>query len=329
MGAIDGRQFADHIVGMSDSGNPPFEEYLEAKVEVDDASLHQKTFERFTSLLSTIDSPRILDVGTGTGAMIRRLLGIQLKGDAIIQGLDTESTSLQRAKMLIGTQLRQTGGEINEDEGQIVSIENELRKTIQFLKGDFLSKSIRESLITIPYHCITANAFMDLVPPNEAVHIVSDLLVPGGIFYTTINYDGITSLFPSYGDASFENELLSIYNDSMDKRERAGLPVGGSRTGSRIYNILIDRGFVIEGFGASDWSVFPWDGRYAGSEALLLRRIVQNIYREAKEEGKKKSQRDQNREQLNRWLEDRMDRISTGELALVVHQTDLLSRMSA
>ncbi|PKM35094.1 MAG: hypothetical protein CVV06_18100 [Gammaproteobacteria bacterium HGW-Gammaproteobacteria-10] len=48
------------------------------------------------------------------------------------------------------------------------------------------------------YDVITAHAFMDLVPLQQTLSDFCAWLEPGGLFYTTINSDGETVLFPPY-----------------------------------------------------------------------------------------------------------------------------------
>ena len=297
-----------------------FQDYLEAKYAVDEESLHKRTFHRFTDLLSAVDSPRVLDIGTGTGAMIHRLLSLPLKGDPAIIGLDIDSTNLQRAKMLIGTELRQMGGEVSEDGLGIESIHRGQKLAVELLRGDFLSEALRKTLGATGFHCITAHAILDLLPLDDAVAFVSELLVPGGLFYTTINYDGVTSLLPSFSDREFEKELLATYNRSMDERESGGKSVGGSRTGFEVFDVITRHGLAVEGFGASDWSLFPWEGRYADGEARFLRSIIETMHAE----GLKHPHLDGSG--LEQWRSERLDLVKRSGLALIVHQTDSLAR---
>ncbi len=167
---------------------------------------------------------------------------------------------------------------------------------------------------------MTANSFMDIVPLLETVHTVRKLLTENGLFYATINYDGLTELMPDYCEPVLENCILQNYNDSMDRRRYSGKKTGGSRTGSRLVGALLKSNFSILNFGSSDWQIFPQSKRYRRGEKYFLQCILHFIYNQLQTE----HAIDGN--QLKTWYRDRMSDVDMNILCLLTHQTDILAK---
>ena len=74
-----------------------FQAYLEAKAPLDQASLDRDLFERFRGSLEADPAPRLLDLGTGTGAALRRVLSFAAAGDLELTGLDSDARGLGAA----------------------------------------------------------------------------------------------------------------------------------------------------------------------------------------------------------------------------------------
>jgi len=85
---------------------PSFAEYLEAKFELDSASLAPAVLDAFRARLRRLPSPRILDVGTGTGAMLRRLAAMGLRGEPLLVGMDRDAATLAAGKSVVARALR-------------------------------------------------------------------------------------------------------------------------------------------------------------------------------------------------------------------------------
>ena len=56
------------------------------------------------------------------------------------------------------------------------------------------------------------------------------LLRPGGMFYFTINFDGLTALEPQV-DPDLDERVIRLYHQTMDERRVDGRPAGGRRAG--------------------------------------------------------------------------------------------------
>ena len=299
-----------------------FQDYLEAKYAVDDDSLNRKVFQAFAGDLSSYDSPRILDIGTGTGSMIRRVLLsdlVRLSGKVEWIGLDIEKKNLKSAAAFIPRDIKANGWKTEIGHHHILAERDGCNLSIDLLQGDILNPAVEGKLKERPFSFIIAHAILDLLPLKKVGGIIWDLLEPGGKLYSTINYDGRTDLVPVYSDISFEKKLLQEYDRSMDQRRASGLRCGGSRTGSLLHGKLVQQGFSILDFGASDWSVGPSRGAYRGKDGVFLTAIVNTMYLE----GLKHAVLDER--SMHAWHRRRMGNIDERNLFLISHQTDILA----
>ena len=305
------------------------QDYLEAKRRVDLRCLNRYVLGAFRKLIEAVRDPALLDLGTGTGLMIRKLAAMRLNGNARIIGVDLDEGSCLAAVGFIKHDLAHFGYQSTTENrsqaetglcGRIQAQREECCLHIEVKAGDVLAAGTPWRPHGLQFDAVTANAFVDLLPLKDIVALVRRLLKPGGLFYTTINYDGMTTLLPLSTDVDFEEELLLCYNRSMELRRAGGRATGGSRTGSRLYGVLLEQGFGILGWGSSDWSVVPKQGRYGPGEANFIRAILQMIHDEGWNSGKLPQRK------LERWLSERLEALERGGLSFMNHQIDALAQ---
>ena len=110
-----------------------------------------------------------------------------------------------------------------------------------------------------PADVLIANAVLDLVDVPAVLPGLLRLLVPGGVYWFTINYDGETIFEPGH---PLDNQVMQAYHRDMDERVRYG-PAGDSRTGRRLFHHLRAAGAPALAAGSSDWVVSAGpDGSY-------------------------------------------------------------------
>ncbi len=298
--------------------------YLEAKYPLDSVSLNRRVRRRFRRRLERLESPRLLDLGTGTGAMLRRCLTLNLKGSPLLVGIDSDAGSLALAREKIALL-----------QGQPVAMPAAAgvqgAPRIRLLRLDLVKAALGRmpptGLAAGGFDCVTAHALMDLLPLEPVIDWVWALLRPGGLFYASLNYEGLTKFLPAGAHRNFEAALLEEYNRSMDERRVAGLGSGGSRSGSRLLSALAGQGFSLLASGRSDWKIRPPHPRPGGSggpggdESVLLPTLLAMIYREAL-----------NRQsfpgrggELESWYEGRMRAVRERRLGLRVRHLDVLA----
>jgi SAM-dependent methyltransferase len=301
----------------SNSAGVAFADYLEAKFALDERSLNAEVrrvcIERLAARRGGL---RWLDVGTGTGAMVRRLLERLPSLSLEITALDRDAGVLDVASSTIRAQLERLGHRTRADRTSIEAESPSRRARVDFrccALFDF------EPVRRAPCDLITAHAFMDVVPIAPALRRFSEWLTPGGLLYTTLNYDGDTVLFPVYGDERFESRILDQYDASMESRRVQGESTGGARSGRRLHSLLSGTGFDVIAYGSSDWNITPREGTYRDQDADVLRALLACIHAEAERHP------EIDRYTLDMWYSHRSAQLVSAELGMIVHQLDILA----
>jgi hypothetical protein len=145
------------------------------------------------------------------------------------------------------------------------------------------------------------------------------LLVPGGVYWFTINYDGESIFMPAH---PHDDKVLRAYHRDMDERVRYGRPAGESRTGRGLFHHLRAAGAPALAAGSSDWVVTAGpDGEYPDDEAYFVRSILDTIRDALRDRHERVAPAD-----LADWLAERGRQLAAGELVYIAHQLDFAGR---
>ncbi len=294
-----------------------FDEYLDAKYALDNRSFNSAVKAAFLSALECHTRLSCLDVGTGAGAMLRRLINANPRLSLSLTGLDYQSELLDMARTKVRRQLDNQGFSVNSDGRDICGkgVDREIRVSFECGRLDeFFLKSNHT------FDLITTHAVMDLLPLRPTLEKFTTRLTDGGLLYSTINYDGDTLLLPGYVDPTFERQLLDNYNTSMEKRRISGELTGGAYAGRRLHTALTKTGFKIIAVGSSDWNITPLDGVYRDQDDICLAALLDMI------RGENADCVDINASALSDWYEHRLYQLDQGQLGMIVHQLDILAR---
>jgi SAM-dependent methyltransferase len=286
--------------------------YLAAKTTVDDRALNPQVLAELSRLMPS-GAPRVLEVGAGLGTMVARLLdwGVVGAGEYVLLDADRQLLDCSRGWLRDWATARGVRSDLLPDGLQVGDLR--VRLVHAELAG-YLEAGPRE-----PADVLIANAVLDLVDVPAVLPGLWRLLVPGGVYWFTINYDGESIFAP---DSPYDDQVMRAYHRDMDERIRYGRPAGESRTGRRLFQHLRDAGAPALAAGSSDWVVYPApDGSYAADEAYFLRTILNTI-------------RDALRERqdwvepahLADWLAMRHRQLAAGELVYIAHQLDFAGR---
>ncbi len=276
-----------------------FIRYLAAKQTVDDRALNTHVYETLRAELppGPLD---VLEVGAGTGAMLDRLVarGLLAAGGRYT-AVDADPANVAAA---LERYSRRTSP---------LSVSWEAADVYDFARR----KRGRRA-----WDLLIAHAFLDLVDAPRLLPELLALLRPGGLFYFTINFDGLTILEPPV-DPGFDEQVIDLYHRTMDERTADGRPAGDSRSGRHLLWQLPAAGAEILAAGASDWVVVPSRGGYAADEADFLRAILGFF------EQSLSGRPELNPARLAGWLARRRAQIEAGELIYVAHQMDVCGRV--
>ncbi|MCD6681225.1 MAG: class I SAM-dependent methyltransferase [Burkholderiaceae bacterium] len=295
---------------------PDFADFLDAKFDLDERSLAADVRRDCFDAIAQRDRLRCLDIGSGTGAMPLRLLdGCTGVRSIDIVALDRDERLLARARRKLAAYLQQRGFDrLHGNEDRLEARDAHRRIGLHFRCCDVARFEPRAGE---RYDLVTAHAFMDLVPMRPLLARIADWLAPGGLFYATLNYDGQTTLFPSYADEAFEAALLRRYDQSMEERRVGDQPTGGAWSGRRLHARLSEAGFDVLAWGSSDWNLVPRRGQLRGSDEVVLAVLLGALKRE--------NEAHCDARRLDAWHRDRCLQLGAGRLGAIVHQIDVLA----
>ncbi len=301
-----------------------FAEFLDAKFDLDERSLARDVRNECFTRLAARARLRCLDLGSGTGAMIRRLIDADLpSGSLEFVALDRDPALLERARAALaalltdrGFALRNAAPDDNADRIEASDGRHHVAVRFACCDADDFEPDSGER-----YDLVTAHTFLDLVPMRPLLERISGWLAPGGLLYATLNYDGETAFFPQYADAELEQRLLERYDASMEERRLDGQPTGGARSGRRLHTMLPQAGFEVVAYASSDWNAVPHGGRLRAADAVVLSVLLEALRRE--------NEAHCDPERLAAWYRDRRGLLEAGRLGAIVHQIDILSVLAS
>jgi hypothetical protein len=286
--------------------------YLVAKTTVDDRALNRHVLAELCRLMPA-GAPQVLEVGAGLGTMVARLMdwGVVGAGEYVLLDADRQLLDDSRRWLRDRAAARGLRSDLRPDGLQV----GDLRVRLEHAElGRYL-----EAAHGARADVLIANAVLDLVDVPAVLPGLLRLLVPGGIYWFTINYDGESIFEPGH---PHDDQVMQAYHRDMDERVRYGRPAGDSRTGRRLFHYLQAAGAPALAAGSSDWVVSAGpDGNYLGDEAYFLRSILSTIQNALRSREDRVAPAD-----LADWLAVRGRQLATGELVYIAHQLDFVGR---
>ena len=286
--------------------------YLAAKTTVDDRALNRPVLAELRRLMPA-GAPRVLEVGAGLGTMVARLLdwGVLGAGEYTLLDADRQLLDGSRRWLCDWAAARGLRGEPLPDGLQIAELRVRL---VHAELGGYL-EAAHGALADV----LIANAVLDLVDVPAVLPGLLRLLVPGGGYWFTINYDGETIFAPGH---PHDDQVMRAYHRDMDERVRYGRPAGESQTGRHLFHHLRAAGAPALAAGSSDWVVSAGpDGSYAGDEAYFVGSILSTIENALRSRADRVDPAD-----LADWLAVRRRQLAAGELVYLAHQLDFAGR---
>jgi hypothetical protein len=283
--------------------------YLAAKKTVDDRALNRSVLAELSRLVPA-DRCRVLEIGAGLGTMVARLLEwrVVVAGEYTLLDVDRRLLHDSRAWLCEWAGARGLPAEPLPDGVRLGDLRVRL---VEAELGDYLAAGHGE-----PADLLIANAFLDLVDVPAVLPGLLRLVVPGGGYWFTVNFDGESIFQP---DHPHDDEVLGAYHRSMDHRVRYGRSAGEARTGRHLFGHLRAAGAPPLAAGASDWVVLAGpDGTYPDDEAYFVEAILRTIQDELADPEAPAGLAD--------WLAVRRRQLDSGELVYVAHQLDVAGR---
>ena len=286
--------------------------YLAAKTTVDDRALNRHVLSELRRLMPA-GAPQVLEVGAGLGTMVARLMdwGVVGAGEYILLDADRQLLDCSRRWLHDWAAARGLRCDVLPAGLQVGDLRVRL---VHAELGSYL-EAAHGPLADV----LIANAVLDLVDVPAVLPGLLRLLVPGSVYWFTINYDGESIFAPSH---PHDDQVMQAYHRDMDERFRYGRPAGESRTGRHLFHHLRDAGAPALAAGSSDWVVCPSpDGSYPADEAYFLGSILNTIQNALRNREDRVEPAD-----LANWLAERGRQLAAGELVYIAHQLDFAGR---
>jgi SAM-dependent methyltransferase len=264
--------------------------YLEAKRSVDDRALDRRVRDRLLDELPA--EPRVLEAGAGTGVTVPRLLDWGVTAGSY-RGVDRDAGVLDiaRERRLAELDATPTDGGFRVADLDVTFDRGEALEALAGDRGDL----------------VVAQAFLDLVPVDEALDAFEAALAPGGLVYAPITFDGGTVFQP---DHPADEAVVAAYHEAID-----GRPGRDVHAGRHLLDRCREREGDLLAVGASDWVVHPRDGRYPDDERYFLATILGFVESAVETPG------------IDAWLRTRRRQLEAGRLSYVAHGYDVCYRV--
>lgn len=298
-----------------------FQRYLSAKKSVDDRALNHQVQAALLERLGRFEKPlRVLEIGAGIGTMLERLLAWGLPDQLDYTGIDAQPENIAAAWERL---TRWADINAYQFTGSTLGEPVELKRGNQRLRVRFEASDLLEfadrSQGQQPWDLQIAHAFLDLMDIPATLPRLFEMIRAEGLFYYTINFDGVTSFEPSI-DPEFDARVEHLYHRTMDERMTDGRPSGDSQAGRHLFGYLQAAGAALLAAGPSDWVVFPQAGRYQHDEAYFLHFIIHTLHTALV------GHPELDQIKFDRWIAQRHNQIERGELIYIAHQLDFLGQ---
>ena len=214
-----------------------FTHYLAAKKTVDDRALNRHVWEALANRVRSAGRLRVLELGAGIGTMVERAWewGL-LTGEVAYTLLDADAACIAAVPERLTAWAKGRGIEAERLGERRLQLRGGARRvTLDFVAADALEFAQRDHAEL--WDMLIAHAFLDLIDVPAALPHLLALLRPGGLFYFTLNFDGVTTFEPVL-DPALDAQIERLYHETMDRRIVNGLSSGDSRTGRHLFTHL-------------------------------------------------------------------------------------------
>jgi len=290
--------------------------YLAAKRVIDDNALNQHVWQVLWKQPLPAE-PMVLEAGAGIGTMLIRLLEQARLPAGRYLTLDRQAAYLTEAERRHRAWAADQGIGIDWRPDGLHLTARGLDLQVEYRQADI---SLAQPVVPAgSVDLLLAHALLDLVDLPAVLPRLLDCLAPGGWFYFSLNFDGVTSFQPEI-DPDLDRQIEDLYHRSMDQRRVGGAASGDSRTGRHLLGMLVHLNQEILAAGGSDWVVHPRRGGYLPEERRLVEAVLEAVDHELA------GHPAIDRQAFADWLRARRAQLEAGTLVYLAHQLDVVGR---
>ena len=205
---------------MTGSGEYSYPRYLTAKKSIDDRAINQTVLAGVRRRLAhgaAERALRILEIGCGIGTMVERVMDWNLARHCRYTAVDRDPGHIEQARIRLGGWAAANGYRLTLLEGEAYRLaKNHRELVLRLLRADAHGLSPGAHGLK---RCdlVLAHAFMDLADIEHLLPLLRQMLLPGGLLYFTLNFDGQTVIMPEVSP-DLDRHIVDLYHLSMDLR---------------------------------------------------------------------------------------------------------------
>ncbi len=290
-----------------------YHRYLEAKRSIDDASLSTRIIASLKKCIQPRKRVRAVEMGSGIGTMLTRLLEYGVLGDSEYFMVDKDASRLTRCRAYMEEWALSTQFDLENEGGELILTDGNTSCHVSMINGEAVE--FARGWSGPPFNLLVAHLFLDLLNVRKSLPIFTDLLDDEGVFYFANVFDGLTRILPS---SEMNRKIIEAYHSVMNKKSESW-GYNKSDTGSEVLSLLIESDYMemIEA-GCSDWVVFPRNGTFSIDERDFLHFMIDTIHEALLSHPQMKE------DDINSWARLKYEQIDEGRMALIAHQLDVL-----
>jgi len=294
-----------------------YPKYLAAKKSIDDKALNRHVFETLkrNSPEQSKEKPlKIIEIGAGIGTMIERLIEWDFLRYAHYTAIDINEENVLALPQRLANFADEPGltfETTGENSNELVLRNQKSKIKITPVCSDF-REFLDDASHQHHWDLVIAHAVLDILPLNESLEHILAGLQQRGLFWFTLNYNGVTRFEPTI-DPDLDRSVEQLYNRSMDRRK---IQTGGSQTGQKLFSAIPTSGGEILAAGSSDWVLSTSDSEFIADEQYFLRCILQMVYESVS------GTKELSSAKLDDWRQQRLHQIQEGSLTYIAHQLD-------
>lgn len=300
-----------------------FVRYLAAKKSVDDRALNRHVLQSLNRALPNRASKnplRVLEVGAGIGTMVERLLDWKLLNNAAYTAVDSDPKTIAEVSRRLPRWAKKSGYTLNGQCPEKMAFQRGNQNILVEFEVIEMGDLVAREKGRRSWDLLVANAFLDLMDVPSSLRLLFSLLRRGGLFYFSINFDGVTIFQPEI-DPVLDTKITTLYHRTMNQRVTSGKPSGDSCTGRHLFANLQACGTEVLDVGSSDWVVFAGSNGYPEDEAYFLHHIIHTVQTALN------GHPDIDPNPFASWIRERHGQIEQGILVYIAHQLDFLGRL--
>jgi hypothetical protein len=295
--------------------------WLAARSPFDDAALDHGAIARLVAWGAALPpghAPVVVDLGSGTGAALRRVARWLAPRQIVAYAVDQDAALLAEAASAIPSGAH--------------PIRSDVLRPLSAAGGPADGSA----------DLVVGYALADLLPLDRLADRVAALLRPGGLVHLALAYDGLTAFSHSapssagdraetrtdvpagtaggMADAALDAAMIAAFHRHMDRPTRETSTYGGSTAGRRLGPALAAAGLDILADAPSVWQVRASDGDDARRVLARLIRYVADAARDLGDEGTVRVA------DIAQWERAQRAALAAGTLSVQVGHRDVLAR---